>query len=187
VLLEDGTPTGRELSFRYFLDRHSGFYYDLSPIVIGETEITLNQLVYCEKYCVFEGAINGEAAFVKVSRGNYQRNLERECDAYKELAHLQGKFIPKLLYHGQYFNEYIVVTSHCGSKFERRQVTPEIMYTLEYTLKEIHKTRSHGSPFIRNIVVNQYGHPFIIDLERSRRNPSEATKKEEMRDLFRLL
>jgi predicted Ser/Thr protein kinase len=138
------------------------------------------------KHFVFKGAISGQDAFIKISDGvRGFKMLENECTiAYPKLAHLQGKFIPKLLFHGVCKGQYIMATSCCGKQLERCQLTAEIMYTLQYTLGQVHKHMLYGSVKIRNVVVDENGHPFLIDFERAELNAHNIRRKVEMCELY---
>jgi tRNA A-37 threonylcarbamoyl transferase component Bud32 len=125
---------------------------------------------YQKKHSLFRGRIDGEEVIVKMTSSK-QNMLAHEALVYQKLACLQGKYIPRLIYHGFCQNNvYLIILSNCGPMSLREGwVTTAQKRILSEALAKIHKAGiTHGSIDYRNIVVNGSGRPFFIDFERSK-------------------
>jgi hypothetical protein len=113
--------------------------------------------------------------------------LLNEVAVYDDLSPLQGKGIPKLVCHG-YLEDvlYCVGVSVCGSVPE--VITEKQKQVLLETLDIIHENGIlHNDIKKENILVDEGGHPFIIDFGFSTRSASKVDQEGERLMLMRLI
>ena len=119
--------------------------------------------------------------------------MQKEVEIYKDLANIQGKYIPKLVCYGCYgggmsfvIGMTIVGTSLSGQKIKKRQKTRAIK-----GLEAIHKHGIlHNDIREENILINDNGDIYLIDFGMASREDTKKKRKlfdEEQLKLSQLL
>jgi serine/threonine protein kinase len=119
--------------------------------------------------------------------------MQKEVETYKDLADIQGKYIPKLVCYGYYgggmsfvIGMTIVGTSLSEQKIKKRQKTRAIK-----GLEAIHKHGIlHNDIREENILINDNGDIYLIDFGMASREDTKKKRKlfeEEQLKLSQLL
>jgi predicted Ser/Thr protein kinase len=114
--------------------------------------------------------------------------LKHEIDVYQQLHHLQGVYIPRLVWSGFLGSKlYGLATTIVGSQLRPTPITRRTVFTALRSLHAIHrKGYAHGDLRKENLVRGSMGKVYIIDFETCHKGTKREMKRE-TRDLLGVL
>ncbi|CAG8512100.1 3927_t:CDS:2, partial [Acaulospora colombiana] len=132
--------------------------------------------------CKFRGEMIALKSIDLYKRANFLNKMVKEVEIYKDLADIQGKYIPKLMCYGYYGGglSFIMGMTIVGTTLNHHKITKQQKLIALGALKAVHGHGIlHNDIREENILVNDKGAMYLIDFGMA--NRADLKKK---RNLF---